>query len=141
MKYTETNIIPAFLEKFPEFGPVWKKNRGNWEKHEDWKWEDPASSCAFMMEFAIYVIDNITSMSEEKKRDIFDFMETLLQEGDEDVGTSVCTGFLESLVNFPSERISPDSFVPFLGKESREYYKGWDDFTGVKTPGLWPDNK
>ena len=28
-------------------------------------------------------------------------------------------------------------FVPYLGQESREYCKAWDQFTGVRTEGLW----
>ena len=47
------------------------------------------------------------------------------------------TNFLEGLQNIESSgQVSASEFVPFLGSKSKEYCKAWDEFTGVKTPGL-----
>jgi len=37
---------------------------------------------------------------------------------------------------FSWKTISSLSFVGLLGSKSKEYCKGWDEFTGVKTEGL-----
>jgi hypothetical protein len=34
-------------------------------------------------------------------------------------------------------RIPYERFIPYLGEKSKEYCRAWDEFTGVKSPGLW----
>lgn len=53
---------------------------------------------------------------------------------------AVCTCFLENLLNDASAGgISYSRFIPHLGEKSKEYCRAWDEFTGVKSPGLWDD--
>lgn len=58
-------------------------------------------------------------------------------EGDTQVQNAFATCFLENLINVSSGgEISSLDFVRLLGTESKNYCKGWDEFTGAKTEGL-----
>lgn len=55
-----------------------------------------------------------------------------------DIDNAACTCFLEDLINIASHgRISFERFIPYLGEKSKEFCRAWDEFTGVKSPGLW----
>lgn len=53
---------------------------------------------------------------------------------------AICTCFFEDLINSASSgNIQYERFIPYLGEKSKEYCKAWDQFTGVRSPGLWDD--
>lgn len=53
---------------------------------------------------------------------------------------AICVCFLENLINIASaDKIKYDRFIPYLGEKSKEYCRAWDEFTRVKSPGLWED--
>lgn len=65
----------------------------------------------------------------------------LLREGNQDVQDAAATCFLENILNYDSAgRLKASSFVHLLGTESKAYCKARDEFTGVKTPGLWDES-
>lgn len=72
---------------------------------------------------------------------IFDFVEFLLCNGDESVQNGAATCFLEHLFNIDEAGIKFKTFYPYLGKNSVDYCRGWDEFCGMRTEGLWDDNK
>lgn len=119
------------LDKFPGF-------QNAWQVHVEW-WEgEEAGFCNDMSAFSIYTRDLIKhGKSHEEVKNIFDFIEELVVSGTEEVQTVATTCFLENLINAVDwGRIPASSFVHLLGKESREYCKAWDKFTGVETEGL-----
>jgi len=87
--------------------------------------------------FSDYVGYQINQGKRDNLKTIFDLIEELLTDGDQDVKDAAATCFLENLINLASANklFSPD-FVPFLGTNSRAYCEAWDSFTGVKTEGL-----
>ncbi len=75
---------------------------------------------------------------------VFAGIETLLtgNRADENIKNAICTCFLENLLNrFTEEHNILDRFIPVLGPESIKYCKAWDEFTRVKTHGLWGTEK
>jgi hypothetical protein len=55
-----------------------------------------------------------------------------------DFDTAACTCFLENLINIADAgRVKYERFIPYLGKNSKNFCRAWDEFTGVKSPGLW----
>lgn len=107
--------------------------------------------CTIFTGLTNYVTDelikkNIQITEEEIK--IYEFVEEMLErfigfpEETDEFGfySAACTCFLENLLNTASwENIKYDRFIPYLGKRSKEYCKAWDEFTGVRSPGLWTD--
>jgi len=61
----------------------------------------------------------------------------LLINGDESVKNAIATSFLEYLMSNDPDEIQFTSFSKFLGKHSIEYCRAWDEFTGVRTKGIW----
>lgn len=127
--------IEMVLNNFPGF-----------RNSEDWKYccslfEDrEMSTHGIMSAFSTFIEDKIAlnDMSFFELKRTFTFIEKLLVHGDASVQEGVATCFLENLINATSwGTIHASSFVPYLGKKSVEYCKGWDEFTGVKTEDLW----
>lgn len=125
--------MQAILEKFPEFNLAWQ------EHLEWWEGENRPGLCTDMSAFSGYVLTLLENKANsEYLRSIFLFIEQLMVEGDDDVQTAAATCFLENIINSTGwEKIPASTFVEFLGEESKKYCKAWDEFTGVKTEGLW----
>jgi hypothetical protein len=124
------------LSEFPGFASSkeWEEDLKFWEGEE-------AGLCNEMSTFSDYVsnILNNDPHSSELNR-IFSFIENLIINGDQDVRDAATTCFLENLLNYDSAgRVKASTFVHLLGPESKAYCKAWDEFTGVKTPGLWDE--
>jgi len=132
MTISKIICIELILEKFPEFQPYWETYKQWWGSQESGFYND-------ISEFSHYVIDLLIQKNShpEKIKEIFNFVEYLIIRGDEDIKNAIHTCFLENILNQTPEKIDPNQFVPYLGHKSREYCKAWDQFTGVKTEGLW----
>ncbi len=128
---TEKRCIGLMKENFPKFHSYWEtyiRNHGS-----------DLGITIQMLPFCKYTIDAIKSNDEVEIEKIFSFVEFLLCNGDDDVQTAITTSYLEGLMNKDPDEIQFVSFVKYLGKNSKEYCKAWDEFTGVKTKGLWED--
>ena len=125
------NCIDSLLHIVPEFIPQWQIYKDFWEG-------DESGLCNDFSEFSDFIIKTIDTLEEQKKIDIFNFIENCVICGDEYIKTAAATCFLENLLNaFSDGDIHPKSFVYLLGTESKEYCKAWDEFTGLRTPILW----
>lgn len=124
------DCMTIILEKFPEF-------LDNWKKHlKFWDGEEPGL-CNDLSAFSTFVIENLSKMKEERRKEIFNVMEDILCKGEESVKEAVVTCFLENLQNSTEPgKFSGKSFVGYLGTRAREYCIAWDKLTGVKTDGL-----
>jgi hypothetical protein len=132
MTISKTICIRLILEKFPEF-------QHNWEIYKQWWGNLESGFYNDISEFSHYIIDLLIlkNSNPEKLKEIFDYVEYLIVHGDEDVQNAISTCLLENILNQTPEKIHPNQFVPYLGHKSREHCKAWDQFTGVKTEGLW----
>ena len=118
------------LKTVPEFESVW-------QAHIEYWGDDVAGLSNDLNEFSAFMIGNITEVSGLTKQNIFLLVEELLNTGDVEVKDAIATCFLENLLNAVSDnKLSSNEFVHFLGKESRNYCKSWDGYTGVETPNL-----
>ena len=128
---TEENCFEFILKVEPEFLlPL--------SNHME-EWGADSNTHSKMSVFSDFFEEKISQGNYSKVEEVLAAIEHLLVEdnSDKEVKEAVCTCFLENLINFASnQRIPYESFVPFLGKQSREFCRSWDKFTGVKTPGL-----
>lgn len=140
---TQQNCIDILLEHFPNSKPFFSRSlQENIPEEFDENYEplQKKSLHGEMSEFSDYVSELLQKNTDPQYiKNIFNFMEYLLSEGDDMVQNAVATCFLENILNITPRDIKPQTYVPFLGKQSREYCKAWDKFTGVFTPGLWDD--
>lgn len=80
----------------------------------------------------------LNKLSTEDIRAMGELTEELMTTGDEMTQTVIATGFLESLLGQASGGLLDfRKIVWAIGPESRKYCRAWDEFTGVKTDGLW----
>jgi hypothetical protein len=127
--------MQLILAEFPEFGPAYK------EHLDSWSLEGEPGLLLDVAEFSHYIADVLKDLSDEDRRRIFGLAERLMLEGDEEVQNAAATCFLENLAHRVEGGILPtSSFGPYLGKESREYIRGYDEMMGSKTPGLWDED-
>ena len=117
------------LETYPQFQPAFKAHVAAWEG-------DPRSLCSDFSALGEFVMDEISAGRMAQMPELFELVERLMNQGTKDVQDAVATCFLENLLNSTPHRIPPESFVLLLGPESRKYCRAWDEFSGVKTPGL-----
>lgn len=121
-----STAIARLLNLVPSFQPVWDDHQN------DWGHESPGA-CSVFSAFSSFVHDAVTHGTHLDLRAIFDFIETCLAEGDDEVQAGASTCFLENLQN---KETPPAAWVPLLGSESIVFCRAWDAFTGVQTPGL-----
>ncbi len=129
---TTENCIIKVLQTFPAF-------QSHWENYiQSWEYQTPGI-CFDLTTFGDYVVNVLKDKQtlDSNVQVIFDFIETLLTEGDNEVQDATTTCLLENIVN--STGVETKRFIPYLGKLSKQYIKAWDEFTGVKTEGLWKE--
>ena len=98
-----------------------------------------------------YVVDELIKINNSitnEEIEIYGFVEEIrenysnyLENTEEfDYDNAACVCFLENLQNRASAgRIEYSRFIPYLGEKSKEFCRTWDEFTGVKSEGLWDD--
>jgi hypothetical protein len=132
----ENDCAEIITRQFPEFVASYE-----WEEHLlFWKdSEEKYNLCGIFSTFSSFTKRLLnTEPTPPFLVKIFNFIETMMREGDQLVGDCAATCFLENLINLVGHgSVQASTFIPLLGPESREYCKAWDKFTGVQTPGLW----
>ena len=123
--YDRATLMADLVARYPGFQDTWRAHLDYWEGEE-------AGLCNDMAEFAVYV----GTLLEENERTpeleaIFGHVESLLDDGTEEVKDAVATCFLENLVN----RLEPGTayrelFTGLLGPKSLAYCKEWSAFSG-----------
>ena len=112
---------------------------------EDKNWTEENGYVFTEHSFFNNLTDYTKSLIEQKKSDdvkhLMEIAEILLEHGSENLYNAVATCYIENLVNsaFNSpDRVSFDSFIPYLGPKAKEYCRYWDEFMGgPKTPGVY----
>ncbi len=144
-QYTQIliNKIPSFKES-----NVLKKEC-RWAREE----RRSITICGVFFLLVDYIIDEITPANLSITLEEIEFYKTLEEfriqfcdyaddtpEGEFD--TALCTCFLESFQNRAGYNVVLyDRFIPYLGDKCKDYCKGWDHFTGERSPGLWSDEE
>jgi hypothetical protein len=122
----------AVARRFPDFVPHWQRYLGDLGA-DAWS---PG-----------FVSDALTSLAASRLgelgeegliQDLFEFAELVLRTGTAAEQEAIATRFLEDLLNMGgSGRFDLEHMLPYLGPLSAEHCRGWDEFNGVRTPGLW----
>ena len=106
------------------------------------------SACTVFTGLTRYVFNDLIKKYQaitQEELDIYAFVEEIrvkfshysdtTDEGDFDGAACVC--FLENLQNRAGrDGFEYSRFIPYLGEKSKEFCRAWDEFTGVKSPGL-----
>jgi hypothetical protein len=124
---TNTQCMELILTRFPEFEATWSEHLKFWG-------DDKAEIGNDVAAFAGYA-ESLIARKDPLVRPIFDYVEECLLHGDESVKIAFKTSFLENLLN-AEDRIDLQSFVCFLGEESKRFCKEWNEFTGVDVSGI-----
>ena len=133
----DDEVFNIILAKFPGFKDMCQEHLEYWG-------EEKAGLCNDMAVFSRYSINLLKEANKNisELKDIFLFIEKCMLEGNDNVKDATATCFLENIINATSwETISSLNFVQLLGCESKKFCKAWDEFTGVKTEGLWHKDK
>ncbi len=128
---TDENLISILQKQFPGFIPYC-------EASIEYFGIDQGLTVR-IIPFSDYVLDVMKRNQELLLRQIFDFVELSICDGDESVQNAMTTSFLEYLLSKDPHEIKFASIVKYLGKESMGYCKAWDRFCGIRTKGLWDD--
>lgn len=132
-KITEEQCLDLLKEKFPKFIP--------YRDAYVTCWETTHGVLALMGPFSEYAIGVIKANNTAEIENILDCAEFLLCNGDQLVQNAVATVFLEDLMNKDPDEIKFGSICKYLGKNSIDYCRAWDEFCGMRTEGLWDDEK
>lgn len=125
-------IEAALLSMCPDFA-----ERLN-DERDLYALEDGALSVSGLFAiFSHYVAARLEGGFDPALRPVFEYVENKITDDQYEVDTAVTTCFLENLMNRVPSTIAPSALVPLLGPKSREFCRGWDEFCGVKTDGLW----
>lgn len=137
----------ALMEKFPKFSKS-SSLKDAIDLGSDGK---AISACLVFTGLTDYVVDELIGKNEivsQDEIDIYNYIErkriefSSCPDGSEErnFDEAACACFLENLINMASNGRFPYSrFIPYLDEKSKEYCRAWDEFTGVKSPGLWDD--
>ena len=129
----DEECIKLIKDKFPDFLPYLESYL-----------EDFGSDLGLsiqMIPFGEYTLDQAKSHNDSELKKIFDLVEFLLNQGDESVKDAMATCFLEYLMSKDPDEFKFSTFVRYLGEHSINYCRAWDEFTGVRTEGLWGNDK
>src|SRR5262245_19049296 len=103
---------------------------------ESWK-PDVVPPVIAMAALARTYCEASPQLSSGEKSAIFDEVERVLSQGDEETKDVVATAFLETLQGLAaSGKCDFREIGPLLGPRSKGYCKAWDHFCGATTPGL-----
>ena len=132
-KITDENCISLIREKFPKFVPYWESFVSCWGGNQ--------GLTVQMLPLCEFVVDVIKTNDQIEIKAIFDFVEFLICNGDESVKDAITTSVLEYLLSKDPDEIKFSKFSKLLGENTIGYCRAWDEFTGVKTNGLWGNEK
>ena len=125
---TQYNLINLIKEKFPKFILYWEIYVN--------KWGSDMGLGNDLGPFFDYVVNEIKSENYNEIEKIFKFVEFLMCNGDELVQTVIATCFLEDLLNKDPDEIQFIKFSKYLGKNSIDHLRAWNEFQGTYTEGL-----
>jgi len=92
-------VISVLRQAFPDFGSRWKK-------HVAWWGGTPAGSYNHMAEFVQFVVEDLYEKGNlHETRRVFQLLERLLVEADQEARDLIGLGFFETLENVASHRL------------------------------------
>jgi hypothetical protein len=110
-------VISTLRQAFPDFEDRWKK-------HIAWWSGNPAGSYNDMAEFVDFVIEDVHEKGKlDETRRVFQFLEKVLVEGDQETKDLIGLGFFETLQNVASHRPQGNrAYEQFFGPTSKKIW-------------------
>jgi len=107
-------VISALRQAFPDF-------RDRWKKHIAWWGGNPAGSYNDMAEFVHFVVEDLYEKGNlDGTRRVFQLLEKLLVEADQETRNLIGLGFFETLQTFASHRLQGNKvYEQFFGPISK----------------------
>jgi hypothetical protein len=127
--YAESHVIPIFLKACPE----WQINLD--EERADWGEESPGLYNEISV-LAHFIVDSYKNGNVKDFPKIFNTLELIIQEGNDQARDLVIVGLIEDIQNISSwEDFGYDVFIKWLGEESlKEWHhieKIWEGKTSL----------
>ncbi len=129
------DILVDLINKFDSFSPGFSKA---WENDD--LYNDPEDQNVVYDLFCFYshfIADRLDKDDAVNKLKLFQYVESLFSSKNEDLSNAAATCFLENLIHIVWYEFDGNNFFPYLGKQSIEFLKAWEEFNGMKTKGLW----
>jgi len=110
-------VISTLLQAFPDFEDRWKKHIARWNGN-------PAGSYNDMAEFVHFVIEDVHEQGKlDETLRVFQLLEKVLVEGDQETKDLIGLGFFETLQNVASHRPQGNrAYEQFFGPMSKEIW-------------------
>jgi hypothetical protein len=110
-------VISALRQTFPDFGERWKKHVASWRGNSAGSYND-------MGEFVHFVIEDLHEKGKlDETRRVFQVLENLLVEADQETRDLIGLGFFETLQNVASYRPQGNKvYEQFFGAMSRRVW-------------------
>lgn len=127
-------ILQMIIESYPQSWNYLVKNVEDWLPEKG-----PITPCSILRHISHLVKEEFLKDEYDHSKELFKLIEDFIVRGSENVANAACTCFIENLQNYcgGSDGFEPNHFVSLLGPKSIDYAKEWDEFTGVKTEGLY----
>src|SRR5947207_6234637 len=112
---TASEVMPLFLAACPALAPAWERHLEEWRGYEDRGTYNDVSVLAH------YLVEVAAAGKTECFPEVFDVVERLISEGDDNVRELAVVGLIEDIQNIAvNTHVDPDLFLPWLGPASRK---------------------
>jgi len=113
-----SETILSLVERFPAFSPRWRKHLEYWHG-------EPAGNYNDMAEFVHFVVEDLYEKGNlDEMQQVFNCLENLFIEGNQETRDLIGLGFFETLQNFATWRPYGNTvFEPFFGPMSKRVWK------------------
>lgn len=129
----EFDVLHLLIEAYPKSREVFVSTVEDW-----FPAQGPISPCILLGILSHFVKSQFLLGEYDDAKALFSLIEKFVVDGVEPVRNAACTCFIENLQNYCEiDGFDGSYFIPLLGEKSKEYARGWDGFTGVRTSGLW----
>jgi hypothetical protein len=115
------DVMPLLLEACPSF-------RAPWQAFVSDSLYDPTNLYSHLGEFARHLVGLMKAKKTEEFSAVFAVVERLHVEGDGYVSEAATIGLLEGIQNISGGKVDPESFLPFLERDSWMYWQALNEF-------------
>jgi hypothetical protein len=105
----------------------------------EWWDPEPVPPTSALGNLGLALVRVIGTVSEDEIRCVARIVENVLKSGSAATKAMVTTGFLEAVMAQSEREPRIARFTKELGPLALDYCRGWDKFTGCRTPGVWDE--
>ena len=121
----KTEVMPLLLETCPSFYDKWAEHR-KYRNEEQFMYED-------LTALAHHVVELLREGKTEEFSSIFEVVERLIIEGDDEVQEAIVIGLLEDIQNISlNTKLDPERFVTYLKPQTIYWWNQLNDFWSCK---------